>query len=229
MACIAATMGMSALLSACAGGRSATPTQPPYGYAVSFLARFQGVISARMPVYLPSAFPPPPRGYVYVPNVQSMTNGYEIQVFTEPYPARFGDGTTGALAALLRAGPAAAIVGAVAAMAEFTGTGTSVSLTGARAVRVYNDQGVRWTAGAWTYAIVANPASLGGPVLTRRVGNLTAGGNPVGPGTSGWVVDNLTQGSGRTYVAWVDAPWGYSIEGVSVPAIEIARSWVRVR
>lgn len=29
--------------------------------------------------------------------------------------------------------------------------------------------------------------------------------------------------------AWANAPWGYSIEGASVPAIGLPRSWVRVR
>ncbi len=223
------------VLAACAGipGRAG----PPRGAVAGAL---RGVLpylaSTAIPVYLPGSLPPPPPRTYYCASVQASRDAYSVTIAVTNQPVSVNGPATVSMAntmGWIRAGPAGSVSGMLPTLAKFTAQPQSVRLSSNVEGTFYPSQGIAWSEGGWRFVLrndSARPktpeAFLPAIMALRRT--LPASGNPIGPGTHGWVVQSFAADNGDFRILWTNGSTAYYIRGHGIGGIALARSLVRV-
>ena len=203
----------------------------PLKAALPYLAGVQ------IPVYLPGWLPLGPKGYYYLIQANASPHGYNVSFdFTnQPTPVN-GSGMTdmaGTLGSVI-AGPTAQIEKNVRQpWTRLTGTPRPISLPHGLQGQFYPNQGITWSEGGWQYEVVAlgpsaNSPNVVLPLVDRIITSLGPTRNPVGPGTKGYLFQDLAPDNAAITLYWTEGATSYEIWGYHAPAIRLAQSLVRV-
>jgi hypothetical protein len=223
-------LGWLALLGGC--GSAVAPRCGPVAPALRAAAVALAVV--RIPVLLPNVLPGPPPESRYEVAVQRAPTWYAVTfAWTGASGTAPEAATLGCVQGERRGEHLLGCVGDVASLARLTGRRAVVGLPGGGEGALFRSEGVAWSEGGWRYVVVDRIDASRGlapllPYVERIRRELPPWGNPVGPGTSGLLVQSVGPSAADIRLQWVQGDATYAVWGHVASGIALARSLVCV-